>query len=69
MLPANLKDIFSYTSNIIREYIEVDRTIFLDTSIGTFGGHVGESHNRLGQSESLGGQSQESIISSSKGER
>jgi signal transduction histidine kinase len=69
MLPANLKDIFSRASNIIRECIEVDGTIFLDASIGTFGGHVGEPHNRLGQSESLGGQSQESIISSSEEER
>lgn len=69
MLPANLKDIFSRASNIIRECTEVDGTIFLDASIGTFGGHVGEPHNRPGLSETLGGQSQESIISSSEGER
>lgn len=69
MLSEKLKDIFSRASNIIRECIEVDGTIFLDASIGTFGGHRGESHNKLGQSESIGGQSQESIISSSEEER
>lgn len=68
MLSENLKEMFSRASNIIRECIEVDGTIFLDASIGTFGGHTGESQNRLGQSELIGGRSQESIVSSSEEE-
>jgi len=64
MLSENLKDIFLRASNIIRECIEVDGTIFLDASISTFGGHTGEVHNSF-----MGGQSQESLISSSEGER
>jgi signal transduction histidine kinase len=68
MLSENLKEMFSRASNIIRECIEVDGTIFLDASIGTFGGHTGESHNRLGRSELVGGGSQESIISNSEEE-
>jgi signal transduction histidine kinase len=64
MLSENLKDIFSRASNIVRECIEVDGTIFLDASIGTFGGHTGEVHNRF-----MGGQGQESLISSSDEER
>jgi hypothetical protein len=68
MLSENLKEMFSRASNIIRECIEVDGTIFLDASIGTFGGHTGESYDRLGRSELVGGRSQESIISSSEEE-
>jgi signal transduction histidine kinase len=71
MLSENLKEMFSRASNIIRECIEVDGTIFLDASIGTFGGHTGESYGRLGglgQSGSIEGRSQESILSSSEGE-
>ncbi|KAH9206558.1 hypothetical protein DL95DRAFT_69885 [Leptodontidium sp. 2 PMI_412] len=68
MLSENLKEMFSRGSNIIRECIEVDGTIFLDASIGTFGGHTGESYDRLGRSELVGGRSQESIISSSEEE-
>jgi hypothetical protein len=68
VLSENLKDVFSHASNIIQECIEVERTIFLDASIGTFGGYVDESNNRLGQSESIEGQSQESIISNSEEE-
>ncbi|KAH9204266.1 hypothetical protein DL95DRAFT_529330 [Leptodontidium sp. 2 PMI_412] len=68
MLSENLKEMFSRASNIIRECIEVDGTIFLDASIGTFGGHTGESYDRLGRSELAGGRSQESIISSSEEE-
>jgi hypothetical protein len=71
MLSENLKEMFSRASNIIRECIEVDGTIFLDASIGTFGGHTGESDGRLGglgQSGSIEGRSQESIQSSSEGE-
>jgi signal transduction histidine kinase/GAF domain-containing protein len=49
MLSANLKDMFSRASNIIKQCIEVDGTLFLDGSIGTFGGHTGESHRRLEQ--------------------
>ena len=69
MLSKNLKDMFSRASNIVRECIEVDGTIFLDASIGTFGGHTGESHRRLGQSESMEGRSQESNISCGEEER
>jgi signal transduction histidine kinase len=71
MLSENLKEMFSRASNIIRECIEVDGTIFLDASIGTFGGDTGESDGRLvglGQSGSIEGQSQESIQLSSEGE-
>ncbi|PQE05175.1 hypothetical protein CJF31_00011333 [Rutstroemia sp. NJR-2017a BVV2] len=67
MLSANLKDMFSRASNIIQECIEVDGTIFLDASIGTFGGHTAKSHRRLDLSESVGEQSQESIISGKGG--
>jgi hypothetical protein len=51
MLSANLKDMFSRASNIIRECIEVNGTLFLDASIGTFGGHTGESHRNFDQFE------------------
>jgi hypothetical protein len=67
MLSANLKDMFSCASNIIQKCIEVDGTIFLDASIGTFGGHTAESHRRLDLSESVGEQSQESIVSGKEG--
>ncbi|RDL38283.1 Uncharacterized protein BP5553_02623 [Venustampulla echinocandica] len=66
MLSKNLKDMFSRASNIIRECIEVDGTIFLDASIGTFGGHTGESHIRPDQSGIIAGQHQGSAISSSE---
>jgi signal transduction histidine kinase len=66
MLPANLKDMFSRASNIIRECIEVDGTIFLDASIGTFGGHVIESHRRIGESTGTG-ESEESVVSIGEG--
>jgi signal transduction histidine kinase len=69
MLSKNLKEMFSRASNIIRECIEVDGTIFLDASIGMFGGHTGESRKTLGQSEFMGRQSQESNISSGEEER
>ncbi|RFU26643.1 hypothetical protein B7463_g9706, partial [Scytalidium lignicola] len=69
MLSVNLKEMFSRASNIIRECIEVDGTIFLDASIGTFGGHTGESHTRLGQSQIIRGRSQGSAISSSEEEQ
>jgi hypothetical protein len=68
MLSKNLKEMFSRASNIIRECIKVNGTIFLDASIGMFRGHTGESYNRLGRSELVGGQSQESIILSSEEE-
>lgn len=69
MLPAKLKDMFSRASNIIRECIEVDGTIFLDASVGSFGGgHVVESHRRIG--ETIGnGESQESIVSIAAGQQ
>ena len=67
MLSENLKDMFSRASNIIRECIEVDGTIFLDASIGTFGGDTGESRTQFGQSVT-GGISQESVISISEEE-
>jgi signal transduction histidine kinase len=41
MLSANLKDMFSRASNVIRECIEVDGTVFLDASVGTFGDYTG----------------------------
>jgi len=63
MLSENLKDIFLRASNIIQECIKVDRTIFLNASIGTFRGHMGKVHNSF-----IKGQSQESLISSSEGE-
>lgn len=68
MLSENLKEMFSRASNIIRACIEVDGTIFLDASIGTFGGHTAESYDCLGRSDFVGGGSQESIISSSEEE-
>jgi signal transduction histidine kinase len=71
MQSENLKEMFSRASNIIRECIEVDGTIFLDASIGTFGGHTTKSDGRLGglgQSGSIEGRSQESLQSSSEGE-
>ena len=68
MLSENLKEMFSRASNIIRECIEVDGTIFLDASIGTFGGYTSESHSRSGQLE-FAGKSQESLMSSSEEER
>ncbi|KAH8591930.1 hypothetical protein B0O99DRAFT_597767 [Bisporella sp. PMI_857] len=68
MISENLKAMFSRASNIIRECIEVDGAIFLDASIGTFGGHTGKPHNRPSQSELIGRRSQESIISSSEEE-
>lgn len=67
MLSENLKDMFSRASNIIRECIEVDGTIFLDASIGTFGGDTGESRTQFSQSVT-GRISQESIISISEEE-
>jgi signal transduction histidine kinase len=67
MLSANLKDMFSRASNIIQKCIEVDGTIFLDASIGTFGGHTAECHRRLDLSESVEEQSQESIVSGKEG--
>lgn len=69
MLPAKLKDMFSRASNIIRECIEVDGTIFLDASVGSFGGgHVVESHRRIG--EAIGnGESEESIVSIAAGQQ
>jgi signal transduction histidine kinase len=60
ILSENLRGIFLRASNIIRECIEIDGTIFLDASIGTFGGHTGEVYNSF-----IGGQGQESLISSS----
>jgi hypothetical protein len=66
MLPENLKEMFS--CNIIRECVEVDGAIFLDASIGTFGGHTGESYTILGQSEITEGRSQGSAVSSSEEE-
>ncbi|KFY90738.1 hypothetical protein V500_04985, partial [Pseudogymnoascus sp. VKM F-4518 (FW-2643)] len=63
----NLKDMFSRASNIIRECIEVDGTIFLDASIGTFGGDTGESRTQFSQSVT-GRISQESVISISEEE-
>ncbi len=60
----NLKEIFFRASNIIRECVEVDGTIFLDASISTFEGHTGESRgrlDRLGSSGSIEGRSQDSI--------
>jgi signal transduction histidine kinase len=68
MLPENLKEMFSRASNIIRECVEVDGAIFLDASIGTFGGHTGESYTILGQSEITEGRSQGSAVSSSEEE-
>lgn len=69
MLPANLKDMFSRASNIIRECIEVDGTIFLDASVGSFGGgHVVESHRRIGESTDTG-ESEESIVSIAAGQQ
>ena len=61
ILSENLKEMFSRASNIIRECIEVDGIIFLDASIGTFGGDTGESDGRLGQSGSIERRSQESL--------
>jgi hypothetical protein len=58
MLSDNVKQMFSRASNIIRECIEVDGIIFLDASIGTFGGYTGESRAGLGKSEGRGGRSQ-----------
>jgi signal transduction histidine kinase len=69
MLSENLKEMFSRASNIIRECIEVDGTIFLDASIGTFGGQTGEPHNRLGRVVSMEGQNEESFVSTSEDER
>lgn len=68
MLPENLKEMFSRAGNIIRECIEVDGAIFLDASIGTFRGHIGESHTILNQLEIIEGRSQGSAISSSEEE-
>ncbi|KIN05319.1 hypothetical protein OIDMADRAFT_177547 [Oidiodendron maius Zn] len=68
MLSDNVKRMFSRASNIIRECIEVDGTIFLDASIGTFGGHTGESRAGLGRSEERGKQSQGFATSSSEEE-
>ncbi|OBT44393.1 hypothetical protein VE00_07055 [Pseudogymnoascus sp. WSF 3629] len=68
MLSENLKDMFSRASNIIRECIEVDGTIFLDASIGTFGGDTGESRTQFGQSGITGRLGQESVISNSEEE-
>ncbi|KFZ04532.1 hypothetical protein V502_10079, partial [Pseudogymnoascus sp. VKM F-4520 (FW-2644)] len=68
MLSENLKDMFSRASNIIRECIEVDGTIFLDASIGTFGGDTGESRTQFDQSGITGRLSQESVISNSEEE-
>ena len=67
MLSENVKRMFSRASNIIRECIEVDGTIFLDASIGTFGGHTGESRAGLGRSEEKR-RSQGSATSSSEEE-
>jgi hypothetical protein len=66
MLPANLKDMFSRASNIIRECLEVNGTLFLDASVGTFGGHVVESHRRIGESTGTG-ESEESVVSIGEG--
>jgi hypothetical protein len=46
MLSAELKSMFSRASNIVRECIEVDGTLFLDASITSFGGQTGESNRR-----------------------
>jgi hypothetical protein len=69
MLSANLKDMFSRASNIIQECVKVNRTIFLDASISTFGGCASELCSRPGQAEFVDGQSQESLILSSDEER
>jgi hypothetical protein len=63
MVSANLKGMFLRGSNIIQKCIEVDGTIFLDAIIGTFRGYTAGSHRRPDLSESVGGQSQESISS------
>jgi hypothetical protein len=68
MLSENLKEMFSRASNIIREYIEADGTIFLDASIGMFGGHIGEFHGRLSRPGLIGRRSQESIVSTTEEE-
>jgi signal transduction histidine kinase len=59
-LSADLKDMFSCASNVIRECIEVDGTIFLDASVGTFGGHASELYRKLGRLDSTPRRSQES---------
>jgi signal transduction histidine kinase len=63
LLSADLKDMFSRASNVIRECIEVDGTIFLDASIGTFGGHNGELHRKFERLESTQRRIQESTVS------
>ncbi|KAF3481560.1 uncharacterized protein GIQ15_04319 [Arthroderma uncinatum] len=65
-LSKNIKEMFSRASNIIRDCIEVDGTIFLDASIGVFGGDIDESHTTHGPSELMGGQNQEYNASSAE---
>ncbi|KAH0562294.1 hypothetical protein GP486_003012 [Trichoglossum hirsutum] len=66
VLSENLEHMFSRASNIIRECIEVDGTIFLDASISTFGGYTdNKSYSRPGQSEPKG-RSQKSLASDSE---
>jgi uncharacterized spore protein YtfJ len=51
MISNSLKKVFSRAGDIIGECIEVDGVIFLDASVGTFGGFAGGSYDRLSRLE------------------
>jgi hypothetical protein len=66
--PKTSKRCFLVPAISFGKCVEVDGTILLDASIGTFGGHTGESHTMLGQSELTEGRSQGSAMSGSEEE-
>jgi hypothetical protein len=52
MLSQNVKQTFSRAANIIRESLEVEGAIFLDASIGSFGGMVADGSSASETSDS-----------------
>ncbi|KAF2815954.1 uncharacterized protein BDZ99DRAFT_493882 [Mytilinidion resinicola] len=65
MLSLNVKQTFSRAANIIRESMEVEGAIFLDASIGSFGGMVSgvssASETSASPAPSSGGESDKSL--------
>ncbi|KAF2491923.1 hypothetical protein BU16DRAFT_529329 [Lophium mytilinum] len=61
MLSLNVKQTFSRAANIIRESMEIEGAIFLDASIGSFGGMVSDA-------SSASDETSDSLPSSSGGE-
>ncbi|KAF2431780.1 hypothetical protein EJ08DRAFT_733146 [Tothia fuscella] len=55
MLSTGVKAAFSRASNIIRESIEVEGSIFVDAAIGSYGGFVYDDHDESNTSSELSG--------------